>query len=97
MGYKKRDIVNCYLIENVLLTLKTGGIAVVSSFCVCLGIDLVLSGTYGGVSKQSKFVFLLDVPTACLCLLIFCLIVIALTYVVTGVQVNKIFKRMKNE
>lgn len=94
IGYRKKDIIFIYILENIFISIKAELVALCISILACTGIDIFLSNGYSEVSTYSRFVFLLNIPNATL----FCLFVIMVVsfhvYIVSYFQIRKLGREM---
>ncbi len=60
IGYTKKDIKLIYLIENIIITLKSTAVFLGISFAITMLLDIILIPAYSTITEMSKFVFLLD-------------------------------------
>lgn len=94
IGYKKKDIRMVYLIEHLLITIKSGLIALCISILSSIGIDMFLVNGYSQTSSHAKFAFLLNIPMAIVMVVTITALVSLLTYIVAFIQICKLGKKM---
>lgn len=94
IGFQRKDILLIYIIEYTTIAMKSVAIASVVSFVGSLVVDIPLSFVYSEISSMSRFVFLLQITDVIVVIISVALFIVALTFVASGIQLNRIRKEM---
>lgn len=95
IGYKKNNISCIYILENILISLKTGIYSMIFCCILTVMIDAFMYKGYQEISSKDKYVFLINPKIVFILLLCIIIIIVFITMIVSITQLRKIGRRIK--